>query len=101
MYESILIKAKPNPLQRLLDGLPPVVARQKRRTIRAELEAIGKYQHYKQSVLERADWRFGNTHASVLYVLMKQLELSLEFFAVKSAQEQQQEVEQILSKYYP
>jgi hypothetical protein len=100
MYETILIKAKPNPLRRLLDALPPAVARQKRRSIRAELEAIGKYQHYKQSVLERADWRFGDTHASVMYVLMKQLGLSLEFFAVATAEQQQKEIEQILLTYH-
>lgn len=88
-----------NPLFQLLQRLPKSIRWRKRQEIKSAMVAMGKFQHYRQCVL-RNGWQFGDTHAKAQYVLIKQLGLSLEFFAVKSAQEQQQEVEQILSKYY-
>ncbi|QIP14705.1 hypothetical protein G8759_19850 [Spirosoma aureum] len=86
-----------NPLFQLLRQLPKPIGWQKRRAIKADLVALGKWEHYRQRVL-RSEWKLGNTHIACAAVLVRQLGISYSFFT-DSAQQQQQEVEQILSSY--
>lgn len=86
-----------NPLIQLLQQLPKPVRWRKRQVIKAEMVAIGKFQHYRQSVL-RCGWKFGDTHVAVVAVLMRELGLTLEFFTA-TAEEQHKEVEWILDRF--
>lgn len=86
-----------NALVTLLRQLPPNVSREKTKAILTDLRAIGKYQHYRQSV-RRPGWKLADTHVDCALILMKHLNLSFLFFT-GTAQQQHEEINRVLSSY--
>ncbi len=87
-----------NPLRQLIRVLPKELAHQKRQAIRADLEAIGKWQHYRQCV-SRVGWEMPRTQIACAAILMQHLGLSLTFFT-GTDEERDREVERLARESY-
>lgn len=87
-----------NPIVRLLALLPKEVAEKKRKALEVDLMAIGKYEHYRQSV-RRENWQMADTHVGCAVLLIRHLGLSLAFFSATD-QERDREIGGLVRQYY-
>jgi hypothetical protein len=90
--------AKVNPIERLLDALPAAVAREKRAIIKADLEGIGMWNHYDQTIRKQGK-DLNGIIIRAAGVFVNHLGLSYEFFN-KEQKSQEEEVDRIIGKHY-
>lgn len=68
-----------NPILRLLDSLPALIADQKRELLRRDLEAAGMWEHYRQKVIKPGR-SIRKTYAPAQIIIKKHLGVSDDFF---------------------
>lgn len=77
-----------NPIERLLDSLPAAVAKEKRAAIQQELESVGMWNHYSQTVKVGKD--MGKMYLRAAVVFKRHLGVTDDFFVGTQEQQNQE-----------
>lgn len=87
-----------NPIERLLDALPALIADQKRELLQRDLKMVGEWEHYRQN-LSKPGKDIGRASARAMVIIKKHLGVTDTFF-VGSSDDQDEEIRRIATEYH-